>query len=179
MLYASFVRPEGIYDSALNHLAAWVTRGPFCHCEFIFSWSPEELRQVLGRIKGCASLRQHQGDAHVCIYTIWGDSVKFRKLEESPLHPFFQMPTKDLVKVPMGWDTELNLFTWCMNQMGAKYDKIGALLSPIQWRKKNAAYERYFCSQLMTCGLQRVGFLEHHNPGGVTPNSLYDALRRL
>ena len=52
MLYASFLRPEGVYDSYFNKLVAFVTRGgDFCHSEFVFRWSEEEFAKVREWIK--------------------------------------------------------------------------------------------------------------------------------
>lgn len=175
MLYASFVRPEGVYNSWFNKLAARVTGGPFCHSEFIFRWSDDQLKQVLSRVKGLGSLRNKKGPIDVAVYIIWGDIVRYRVL--SGYSPFWSVPERDMQHIDISWDSELNTITWLANQLGTPYDKTGALLSPIPLRRKSLAYESYFCSQLMVCALQRLHMIQQCNPGNVTPNSLYRILQ--
>jgi len=175
MLYASFVRPEGVYDSMFNKVAAFATRGNFCHSEFIFRWSDDQLKQVLSRVKGLASLRNKKGPIDVAVYIIWGDIVRYRVL--SGYSQFWSVPERDMHHIDISWDSELNTITWLANQLGRPYDKVGALLSPVAWRRKSLAYDHYFCSQLMACALQRLNMIEHCNPGNLTPNSLYRILQ--
>lgn len=176
MLYASFVKPEGIYDSLFNKAVAYVTRGGnFCHSEFVFSWSNEELQDVLSRVKGLAPLRKHKGDIDICFYILWGDVVRYRVLSGG--HPFWSKPKENMIHIDVKWESELNTVTWLCNQLGAPYDRLGAILSPIPLRNSNNSYEKYFCSQLMACALQRLGKIDHHNPAGLTPNSLYALLK--
>ena len=181
MLYASFIRPEGIYNSFFNKAAAFVTKGDFCHSEFIFKWSEEELQEILKRVKGCSKLKYHKGDINVCVYVIWGDKVRYRILSDelpsnNPCDSFWRMPQNDLIEVNTDWESEKNMFTWLMAQMGAPYDKTGAVLSVVPWRAKSSAYDKYFCSQLMCCALQRIGVMELYNPASVSPNDLYRVL---
>lgn len=174
MLYASFVRPEGVYNSLFNKFAAAATRGRYCHSEFIFRWSEDELKQVLSRVKGLASLRNRTGPVDVAVYIIWGDIVRYRVL--TGYSQFWSVPENDMIPIHTSWANELNTITWLSEQLGRPYDRVGALLSPFAWRSKNMAYEHYFCSQLMACALQRLKMIEQCNPGNLTPNSLYRAL---
>lgn len=174
MLYASFVRPEGVYDSTFNKFAAFATRGSFCHSEFIFRWSDDELKQVLSRVKGLASLRNQSGPIDIAVYIIWGDIVRYRVL--TGYSQFWSVPEKDMIPIHTSWANELNTITWLSEQLGRPYDKVGALLSPFSWRRKNMAYDYYFCSQLMGCALQRLNMIQQFNPGSLTPNSLFRAL---
>jgi len=174
MLYASFVKPTGIYDSFFNKIVARVTRGPFCHSEFVFRWTQAELKQVLQRVKGFASIRTHMRrnkGADISVYTLWGDRVRFRVL--NGFSEFWSVPEENLVHIDVPWEQELNAITWLSQQMGAPYDKTGAVLSFYPWRTHAHAYDRYFCSQLMVCALQRLGKIKHANPGAVTPNKLF------
>ena len=175
MLYASFVRPEGIFNGWFNKAAAFVTRGDFCHSEFIFRWSEEQKEQVLSRVKGFAGLRHVDGPVDVAVYILWGDIVRYRILNGTG--EFWSVPQKDMVKIDVEFDQELNCVTWLSNQIGKEYDITGALLCPVHWRKEDLAYDRYFCSQLMGVALKRQGFLTYCNPGGLSPNSLYAMLK--
>ena len=176
MLYASFLRPEGVYNSWFNKFAAGITPGGnFCHCEFVFRWSESQLKEVLQRVKGLGSLRNHSGPVDIAVYIIWGDIVRYRVL--NGYSEFWSVPEKDMIKINTNWENELNTITWLTNQLGTPYDKLGALLSPFHWRKANGAYEQYFCSQLMACALQRLGHISNYNPGGLTPNALHAALK--
>lgn len=174
MLYASFVRPEGVYNSLFNKFAAMATGGPFCHSEFIFRWSEDQVKEVLSRVKGLGSLRNRSGPVDIAVYIIWGDIVRYRIL--TGYSPFWSVPERDILHIDIPWENELNTITWLSNQLGTHYDKTGALLSIIPWRKKSLAYESYFCSQLMVCALQRLNMLTHCNPGNVTPNTLHHFL---
>jgi len=175
MLYASFVRPEGVYNSWFNRFAAAATGGPFCHSEFIFRWSNDQLKQVLGRVKGLGRLRNRTGPVDIAVYIIWGDVVRYRVL--TGYSPFWTVPERDMQRIDITWESELNTITWLGNQLGAPYDKTGALLSHLPWRKRSLAYDRYFCSQLMACALQRLHMVQQCNPGHVTPNSLHRLLQ--
>jgi|TARA_B110000977_G_scaffold193475_1_gene268504 hypothetical protein len=176
MLYASFVRPEGIYSSWFNKAAAFCTgRGDFCHSEFIFRWDNEQREQVLSRVKGFAGLRHVEGAVDVAVYVLWGDQVRYRILNGAG--EFWSVPEKDTIKIGLKWEQELNLVTWLSHQIGKQYDTTGALLCPFHWRKEDLAYDRYFCSQLMGVALKRQGYLTYCNPGGLSPNSLFAALK--
>ena len=175
MLYASFVRPEGVYNSLFNKFAAFATKGQFCHSEFIFRWSDEELKQVLSRVKGFASLRNRKGPIDVAVYIVWGDIVRYRVL--SGYSQFWSVPERDMIHIQTSWENELNTITWLSEQLGRPYDKVGALLSPFSWRRRNIAYDHYFCSQLMACALQRLHMIPQCNPGNLTPNSLFRVLQ--
>lgn len=180
MFFASFVRPEGIYNSWFNKIVALATRGgSFCHSEFVFRWTQEELAQVLARVKGFASLRSihvaPNDTVDVAIYILWGGNVQYRILRGHG--EFWTFPTQDTVKINTSWENELNTVTWLANQIGAPYDHLGAVLYGVPLRKQNIAYDSYFCSQLMACALQRLNMLTHINPASLTPNGLYRHLQ--
>lgn len=182
MLYASFVRPEGIYDSWFNKCVAYVTRGgSFCHSEFVFRWTQEEVAQVLQRVKGFASLksiskRKGAGEfVDVAVYILWGGHVQYRVL--SGHGPFWSFPERDTIRIDVKWESELNTFQWLSNQIGCSYDHMGAVLYGIPLRQRSNTYDHYFCSQLMACALQRLGRIQHLNPASLTPNGLYSVLK--
>lgn len=176
MLYASFLRPEGVYDSYFNKFVAFVTRGGnFCHSEFVFRWSEEQFAEVREKIQGLARYKNHKGPIDIALYVIWGDTVKYRVLNGHG--EFFSVPEKDMMDIDITWEDELRVSRWLWNQVGKPYDEIGALASPLTFRSSRDTYDRYFCSQLMACALQRVNKLQHRNPASLTPNSLYSALK--
>ena len=175
MIYAAFSRPEGIFNSFFNKVAAFVTgRGNYCHSEFIFRWSDEERIQVIDRVKGFSDLRDHKGPVDVAVYILWGDIVRYRILNGTT--QFWKFPENDTIRIQTSWEKELNTITWLSNQIGAPYDTAGALLCQVPLRKDNVTYDRYFCSQLMGCALKRLGFLHHCNPAHLSPNSLHRLL---
>lgn len=47
MITASFAKPVGLFDNWFNKVTAWVTGGEFCHSEFIFSFSREQMQKFL------------------------------------------------------------------------------------------------------------------------------------
>ena len=177
MIYAAFYRAEGVFDSVFNKLAAFVTgRGPFCHSEFIFEWDKDELDQVLQRVKGFGLLRLRPREkVTVAVYILWGGHVTYRVLDQD--FGFCSVPTRDKIKLDVGFDKELNMLTWLTNQMGSPYDTTGAVLCMLPWRKYSTTYDKYFCSQLMACALQRLGYLQYCNPGHLSPNTLYRKLQ--
>ena len=175
MLYASFLRAEGIFNSWFNKAAAFCTRGDFCHSELVFRWDDEERKQVVQRVKGFSDLRHVQGPVDIAVYVLFGDVVRYRILSGDG--EFWKFPEKDTVKIHLEWEQELNCVTWLSNQIGRDYDTVGALLCPFHWRKEDLSYDTYFCSQLMGCALKRQGFLTYVNPGALSPNSLYSALK--
>lgn len=178
MIYAAFYRPEGVFNSYFNKLAAFATgRGPFCHSEFVFQWDRDQLHQVLQRVKGFGQLRAqtHRETTSVALYIIWGGEVRYRVLDQD--FGFYSVPTKDKIHLNISFDKELNMLNWLTNQMGAEYDTTGAVLCMLPWRKYSTSYEKYFCSQLMACALQRLGYLQYCNPGNLSPNKLYQRLQ--
>ena len=179
MLFASFVRAEGIYDSWFNKCVSYITSGgSFCHSEFIFRWTPEELEQVLDRVKGFASLRTltNPGTVDVAVYILWGGHVQYRILKG--YGEFWTFPQgDDTVRINTSWENELNTIGWLSNQIGSSYDHTGAILYSLPFRRKNNTYNSYFCSQLMACALQRLGYFTHLNPASLTPNGLYAVLQ--
>lgn len=180
MLFASFVKAEGIYDSWFNKCVSYMTSGgSFCHSEFIFRWTPEQLEQVLARVKGFASLRSMSkiGDhVDVAVYILWGGHVQYRILRG--YGEFWSFPEGgNVVHINTSWENELNTIGWLSNQIGSSYDHMGALLYSMPLRRPNNTYNSYFCSQLMACALQRLGYFQHLNPASLTPNGLYAVLK--
>ena len=179
MLFASFVRPTGIYDSWFNKCVSFVTKGgSYCHSEFVFRWSTEELQEVLERVKGFASLRSYTPSndvVDVAVYILWGGHVQYRILNGNGA--FWSFPKDDIIKIQTSWENELNTITWLSNQIGCPYDHAGAVMYSVPLRQANNTYDSYFCSQLMACALRRLGKLHEYNPSALSPNGLYAALK--
>lgn len=171
MLYASFFRPRGIYGGWFNRAAAWVTGGPYCHCEFVFKWTPAQLADLTAKLQGHAPLRELEGDVYVCMYVLWGGTVNYRVLKEDSASEFFGVP-RHKVQLELTDAQEQRVATWLLDEYGKSYDRVGALLCPFQWRAPKPTYPRYFCSQLMACALNAAGVTEIHNPGTMSPNAL-------
>jgi len=181
MIYASFREPNGIFSNWFNQVAATFTGGDFCHSEFIFEWSKEELAEALqhAELEGSSLNRLSFVDdkIHLSMYVMWGMRVGYRVLSHDAEDPFCRMPDNHLVPVSCGFEDEKKLFTWCMDQCGKDYDKVGAIGCFIPVRSWKSEYNTYFCSQLMACGLNHI-HLTSVNPGSTTPNSLYALLQK-
>ena len=178
MLYASFCTADGIYSGAFNRLAACVTGGNFCHCQFIFEWNDVQLSKILSH-KGFHKLRRAAGCAagekvYVCVDVAWGGLVDFRLLYPDALEPYYCVPEKNKVPVLCSFEEEVQLALWLQLQQGKSYDRLGALMCWLPWRPKRLEYECYFCSQLMACGLEQVGLFRFRNIP--TPNRLFEVL---
>jgi hypothetical protein len=179
MIYASFREPRGIFSSWFNHVAATFTGGNFCHSEFIFEWTEEQLAEALeaAELSGSSLSRVTCVDdkIHVALYVMWGMQVGYRVLSDNAQDPFWQMPEDHLIALPCDFKEEKKMFAWCMNQCGKEYDKVGALGCIVPVRSWKTEYDVYFCSQLMACALNHIHLMSV-NPGGVSPNALYTAL---
>ena len=178
MIYASFREPVGIFANWFNHIAAKFTGGDYCHSEFIFEWTQQELTEVLqsAEIHGSSLNRIKSPDKiFIAVYVMWGMEVGYRVLTRDAQDPFWQMPKDHLVPVQCDAKQEKQLFAWCMDQMGKKYDKFGAMGCVVPVRSCQLEYDTYFCSQLMVCALNHIHVMST-NPGAASPNSLYSAL---
>ena len=179
MIYASFRAPSGIFNNWLNYVAAKVTGGDFCHSEFIFEWTEEELADALSAAELSGSdlnrITRVDSKIQVAMYVMWGMTVGYRVLSYDAEDPFYRMPETDLVPVPCNFKEEKRLFAWCMEQYGKDYDKVGALGCIVPVRAWQVEYDAYFCSQFMACALN-PSYITSVNPGSATPNSLYKLL---
>ena len=172
MLYAAFYRAEGMYRGCLNSLATCATKGPYCHSEFVFRWTPDELRQVADNLCGFVRLRSHvEKPVFLSVYIVWGGTVDYRFLTEDSVEEFFRVPAK-MMPLDVTFEQEIQLAKWLFSQYGLPYDKVGALLCVFRWRKKRTQYNKYFCSQLMACGLNNCGLTDISNVA-LSPNRLY------
>ena len=179
MLYAAFYEATGMYNGCFNSLATWVTRGKYCHSEFVFKWTPDELREVGEKLTGFVHLRRPVDHVvYVSIYVLWGGMVDYRFLTEDAAQEFFRVP-KRMLPIDVSFEQELQIARWLFTQYGCPYDKLGAMLCVIPWRKAQKQYTRYFCSQLMACALNNVDITHIHNPAGMSPNRLYRYLQAL
>lgn len=176
MLFASFREPTGIFSGWFNRFAATATGGNFCHSEFVFKWTPEEVQQILPLIPSLQTSLLDESEAiHVAFYVMWGKQVGYRILSKDAENPFWQLPVNNMLHIPLDFKEEKRMFEFCMKQYGKEYDKIGAIGCVIPVRKHKVEYESYFCSQLMACALNHV-HVTFINPASTTPNSLYHTL---
>lgn len=176
MLFASFRQPTGIFAGWFNRFAASATGGNFCHSEFIFKWTPEEIKQILPLIPSLkTSLFDESETIHLAFYILWGGQVSYRLLSKDAENSFWRLPVNNLLQIPLDFKEEMRMFEFCMNQYGKNYDRVGALGSVIPIRKHKLVYNEYFCSQLMACALNHI-HITFINPAACTPNSLYSTL---
>ena len=190
MLFASFRTVDGMFESWFNRLATFVTGGQFCHSEFIFKWTPEELHTVLEQCHGLTMLRtplrnQYASEPlYVCIDTMWGRTVDYRILTPDASDEYWQLPTQHQVHLPCAFEDEVRVLKWLQQQQGKSYDRVGALTCwmPFSLRADNAVYPSYFCSQLMVCALCATSLLSPEtqrtiqNRANVTPHRLHALL---
>tara|TARA_B100001093_G_scaffold59753_1_gene50454 strand:+ start:788 stop:1396 length:609 start_codon:yes stop_codon:yes gene_type:complete len=175
MLYAAFYRAEGMYRGCFNSLATLATNGPYCHCEFVFRWTPEQLQEVANNLCGFVRLRSEvEKPVFLCLYIIWGRTVDYRFLTEDASEEFFRVPAH-MLPMDVTFEQEIQIAKWVFSQYGAPYDKVGAMLCMFHWRKSRRQYNRYFCSQLMACALNNCG-LTHIANVAISPNRLYHYL---
>lgn len=176
MLFASFREPTGIFSGWFNRFAATATGGNFCHSEFVFKWTPDQIKQILHLIPSLeTSLVEETDTIHVAFYVMWGGQVGYRLLSEHAENPFWRLPVNNMLHIPLQFQEEKRMFEFCMKQYGKNYDRVGALGSVIPIRKHKLEYDSYFCSQLMACALNHI-HITFVNPASATPNSLYDTL---
>ena len=153
---------SGFHGSRFNDLAAWVTRGPMCHCGLL--WKPNDgLRfgthaSVLWG--GKVFMRQE-------LFDVKGDSVVLGELGhmtacEVPL-PATATPT-GLASTVSEW-------------VGRSYDYAGALSSatPVGLGSSD---KKMFCSELVARALRALDVPPPASPHRCTPNDIYRFLKK-
>ena len=97
MLNAVFARPVGIFDNWFNKFVTYLTRGDFCHSEFVFTWTEEEAEHFFSEIDGHDKFKANysryieDGKLHVCFYILWGDVLSYRLLKYQHNNPFYRV----------------------------------------------------------------------------------------
>ena len=115
--------------------------GPFSHVELVFEHLP--------------------GQASLCFSASYRDGgVRFKRinLEETP-------GKWALVRLAIESGDALCLRAWCRRQLGGRYDIPGVLAFKLPWVRHRLNW--WFCSEICTAALQRVGVL-----GGIKPQLL-------
>lgn len=185
MLNAVFCRPVGIFDNWFNKVVSYLTRGDYCHSEFVFSWTEDEARIFFSDVNGHDKLKNNynryieDGRIHICFYILWGDVLSYRLLKYQHNNPFYRILDDTCaanIPVNLSLDNEYKLGKFLLSQCGKPYDYAGALLYAVPLRTSNSEYPQYYCSELMVCALQQCRMLQTINPSGVTPNKLYKLL---
>jgi len=184
MLFASFRTASGIYGGCFNRFAAFVTGGQYCHSEFLFMWTEEEVQLALVSCPNWLTMLKLSDPTFtsgsrvcVCVDVSWGGKVQYRLLETLADDLYWQIPTTCSIRIPCSLQEEMALLKWLYRERNKDYDRFGALTSVIPLRRSQSHYDTYFCSQLMACGLQ--GILRFDNPAAETPNSLEAKLRSM
>lgn len=182
MLIVAFARPEGMFSSVVNKVAAVLTRGQFCHCEIAFSWTRAQMEDFLTTITGCQRLRDYKRHLYndrvmISFYVLFGTRVSFKFLTPLFMDPFFATYDHhwEQVKAQFSFEEEKRIARFLLSQEKKGYDTMGAWMCWLPLRKKQSTYEKYFCSQLCACALNHaVKMLP--NPASLSPNSLYKHL---
>lgn len=182
MLAVAFVRPEGMYGSFFNRIAAFVTRGKYCHCEIAVTWTVAELRDFLTEVQGWQRLRNfdpfvHDGKVTIAFYILYGTRVSFKFLSPMSLDRFYcnYDSTWDVVPQRLSFADEKKTVRFLLQQMQCQYDSAGAWLYWIPLRRTRDRYSKYFCSQLVACALNHTTNCLP-NPASLSPNGLYKHL---
>jgi hypothetical protein len=185
MLNAVFARPVGVFDKWFNKVVTYLTRGDFCHSEFVFTWTEEEAAHFFSNIDGHEKFKSNykryieDGKLHVCFYILWGDVLSYRLLKYQHNNPFYRVLDESQaasVKVNTSMENELKLANFLLSQCGKPYDYGAAVMYFVPLRSSRTEYQQYYCSELMVCALQQCRMLQEVNPSGVTPNKLYTLL---
>ena len=188
MITASFAKPVGLFDNWFNRLTAYVTGGEFCHSEFIFSFSIEQMEKFLKLIneenspswKKKIKRYEEDGFIHMDFFIVWGDTVSIRLLKKTHNNPYYKFPNErefSLINIKNTTEEEeLQLAKFLHDQVKKEYDYYAALTYYIPGRDRAASYNKYFCSQLMVASLQQINRLKSINPSSVTPNKLHALL---
>ena len=91
--------------------------------------------------------------------------VRFKRINLNPEHwRFYEMPVSS--------EEEYSLRLWCKTKVGKKYDWLGVLgfLPSFPTTRDQG---RWFCSEIVTAGLHRIGRLCHVIPWRTSPNELF------
>ena len=186
MLFASFYEASGLFDSSFNRLAAKLSGGKFCHSDFIFKWNKDELTEILSKVRGLSDIRERaseyvkDGFLYVCVHVYWGGSVSYRVLMPDHVHLYWRVPDTEMRQLSCTWEEELQIFQWCMRELGKSYDYFGALTYLFRSTYGYpCTYGKYYCSMFMVKALQEIGKLEHINCRAIVPNHLYRLLYNL
>ena len=187
MLVASFARPIGMFENWFNKFTAFVTGGSYCHSEFVFTFTFEEMKSFLIDVneditKWNSKLDKYNdnGDIHICFFVVWGEQVSYRLMKKNHSNPYCRYPTErdfSILKINnINNEDKVKLAKFLMQQRKKEYDYVGALTFFIPYRNQQENYNAYFCSQLMVNALQHINLYTEVNPSAITPNSLYNML---
>lgn len=134
-----------------DRLIARFTRGPYSHVEIVFSDG-----------MSFSSMAADRG-------------VRFKQIRFSELTRQGRMKW-DFLTVPCRPEQEAVLRAWCETQAGKKYDWRGMFTCRL-FGKFRGADDDWFCSELCTYCLQKLGHLRSANPARMSPADLYREAR--
>ncbi len=82
----------------------------------------------------------------------------------------------DVLDLPTSKDEDIVMHEFCIFELGCKYDWYGILASQII-KAARSSKTKWFCSEICTATLQRVGYFEGSVPSTFSPGKLYKRLR--
>lgn len=123
----------------LDHLVAWLSRGPYSHVEFKLADGP----YIIGP---CISASFRDGGfrcKHIDL-----DSGKWKRYRINDAAIKQDSLAQARAKGSQSW-WELAIAEWALTQAGLKYDTLGVLLVPFTWWKnKRFRLTCWFCSEV-------------------------------
>ena len=148
---------SGFHGSRFNDLAAWVTRGPMCHCGLL--WKPNDVLRM---------------GTHASV--LWGGKVFMRQ-------EVFEVEGSDVVLGELGHmitrevslpdkATPSMLATTVSEWVGRSYDYAGALSSATPLGL-GSSDKKMFCSELVARALMALDVPPPAPPHRCTPNDIY------
>lgn len=97
--------------------------------------------------------------------------VGTRFVQFEPHNPHFW----DIVELPTSADEDVVLREFCVYESGCKYDWYGILASQIV-KAARSSKNKWFCSEVCTAALQRIGYFEGSVPSTFSPAKLHKRL---
>lgn len=82
----------------------------------------------------------------------------------------------DILDLPTTKDEDIVIHEFCIFELGCRYDWWGIIASQII-KMARSSKNKWFCSEICTAALQRVGYFEGSVPSTFSPGKLYKRLR--
>lgn len=131
--------------SLFSWLISWWTKSIFVHCEIVLA--------------GGTMISAVEKRGVRIIYT----------LDE------FSEKSWELVEITMTEKQETDIYTWCLGELGCKYDWAGILFCQV-FKFGRQHKDKWFCSEFCTAALQQAGWLQGVKPYQQCPGKLYQLL---
>jgi hypothetical protein len=199
-VYLSFWRPQDVFEGSFNKLAAFVSRGEFCHVDVTLCMNVADLKKAMSdvmarkdsrtdmKIGECffndpaarGLLAHDEGEIYIAFSALWGMDLSARVLRDTATSVWEHTPMEhDAVEWLKVQDMEseedvLKLATFCIGSLGMRYNLTGALGSLIQCPITSNGV---FCSEFAAKTLNEVADTDISTC--LTPNALYEVVRSM